>query len=113
MLSNLFDESGFEVQVASNGAAGLRLAARLRPEVVVVGDSLPELSPEQLIAELKPPRGGWGTRVVRVRDLLRWEAPPSHAPQLATTLRNDNVPALGDGGTGPHRRHNTSVTREL
>jgi CheY-like chemotaxis protein len=72
-LSHLMDESGFEVQLASNGGTGLRLAAQLRPELVIVGDRLPELSAEQLMSELEA-RRGWGTRVVRVCDLLRQEA---------------------------------------
>lgn len=68
-LSKLFQDMGFAVRLASNGASGLRLATHLKPDVVVVGDSLPELSPEQLVADLGTPRVGFGTRVVRTRDL--------------------------------------------
>ena len=112
MLSNLFDESGFEVQFASNGAAGLRLAARLRPELVVVGDWLPELSPEQLIAELEALRAARGTRVVRARDLLRWEAHPAcHTSRVATPVGDDDVrvPAVRHANWG--RRGSMSPTR--
>jgi CheY-like chemotaxis protein len=71
VLANLLQGIGFEVLLASNGGAGLRLAARLRPELVIVGDSLPELPPEQLIAELESRPADRGARVVRAHDLLR------------------------------------------
>ena len=92
-LATLFEESGFEVQFASNGAAGLRLAARLRPELVVVGDSLPELSPEQLIAELEARRAVWGTRVVHARDLRPERHQPYHTSQLAASVCDDEAAA--------------------
>ncbi|HEY1296885.1 MAG TPA: response regulator [Chloroflexota bacterium] len=93
MLANLFDKSGFEVRCASNGAAGLRLAMRLGPELVIVGDSLPELSAEHLIAELEGGHGVWATRVVLVRDLMQREtyqpghtSGPSHPKSIATPI---------------------------
>jgi DNA-binding response OmpR family regulator len=94
MLASSFQRSGFEVRCASNGAAGLRLAMRLGPELVIVGDSLPELSPEHLIAELDARRGVWATRVVRARDLLQREThQPGHTSGRATYVVDD-VPVL-------------------
>jgi CheY-like chemotaxis protein len=113
LLGNLLEESGFDVQFASNGATGLRLAARLRPELVVVGASLPELSPQQLIAALESRRVVWGTRVVHVRDLLRRESDqPLHTSRLAVEAGDDEAPAPPVRRTSSGRRR-TSVTRQL
>lgn len=44
---------GFAVTTASNGYAGLRLAADLRPNLVVLGSGLPELTGPQVVTELR------------------------------------------------------------
>lgn len=113
VLANVFGKSGFEVHFASNGAAGLRLAARLTPDLVVVGDSLPELPPEQLIIELEIRRAVTRTRVVRTRDLLQRE---SHRRcsivHTATTAGDRDICLMAGARPSPERRHNTRITRE-
>ena len=78
-LSSLLKESGFEVQLASNGG---RTTACRQSEARVGhrGGQTSGLSAEQLVAELEAWRSVWGTRVLRVRDLLSPEALPLGRP---------------------------------
>jgi hypothetical protein len=76
------------VAAASNGVAALRLVTEVRPNVVVLGAALPELSGELVAAELMALRHLSGLQVVLASDLL------SHA--LATALQTSREPRLRD-----------------
>src|SRR5689334_20989097 len=52
MLALLLEDLGFDVATASNGLTGLRQALEWRPDLVVVGRALPELSRDALAHEL-------------------------------------------------------------
>lgn len=69
-LISLFEEIGYVVAAASNGIAALRLFAEVRPNVVVLGAALPELSGELVAAELMALRDLSGLQVVLASNLL-------------------------------------------
>lgn len=69
-LTSLFEEIGFAVTTASNGYAGLRRAIDLRPNVVVLGNALPELSSAQVADELRNLRDPSGMQVILTSSLL-------------------------------------------
>src|SRR6516225_12119683 len=69
-LTSLFEELGFAVITASNGFAGLRRAIYVRPNVVLLGDGLPELASAQLAAELRELEHPCGMQVILTSNLL-------------------------------------------
>ena len=58
MVALLLEDLGFDVATASNGFTGLRHALEWRPELVVVGRVLPELSRDALARELEQQAAG-------------------------------------------------------
>jgi hypothetical protein len=69
-IATLVEEVGYTVTTASNGYSGLRLALVIRPSLVVLGRALPELSAEELCAELRRATAGSGTLIIDDRTLL-------------------------------------------
>jgi len=53
LLSELLSEEGFDVNQASNGFSGLRMAAETRPRVILLDLVLPEVSGMDVMRELR------------------------------------------------------------
>jgi DNA-binding response OmpR family regulator len=51
-LGTRLEQSGFGVRYASNGFSGLRLAQSTLPDIVVLGEHLPDLSAHDLQSDL-------------------------------------------------------------
>jgi two-component system phosphate regulon response regulator PhoB len=53
VLSSLFRKEGYEVQVAKNGAAGLKVARKLKPDLVISDVMLPLMNGHEMIRLLR------------------------------------------------------------
>jgi CheY-like chemotaxis protein len=110
-LISLFEEIGYAVASASNGITGLRLANEVRPNLVVLGTALPELSIELLAAELRALRHVTEMQVILTSDLLRHVL--RKLPQSPRESRSrDQLGAYACASkrrlSAPHRRAATS-----
>jgi CheY-like chemotaxis protein len=63
MLTGLLEPLGFRVETAGDGTAGLALAARVRPDLVLLDVSLPGMSGWEIAQSLRR-RHGLGIRIV-------------------------------------------------
>ena len=82
-LASLFEELGFAVITATNGFAGLRRAIDLRPNIVLLGNGLPELATAHVAAELRRLGRPCGMQVILTSNLLTFDArrlPEKSAP---------------------------------
>jgi CheY-like chemotaxis protein len=66
--SDTLSEAGFAVEQASNGMAALRVAAADPPQIVLIGQDLPEVTPEEVVHTLRRDPRLRHTAVLQVRD---------------------------------------------
>ena len=73
VLADVLAGAGFGVAEASNGMTALRLAAQMRPDVVVLGTALPELAAHDVRTALRadPETRRIGVFVLRERTAAR------------------------------------------
>jgi CheY-like chemotaxis protein len=112
-LINLFEEIGYIAASASNGITGLRLANELRPNLVVLGTALPELSAELVAAELSALRGLPAMEVILTSELLRHvlrKPPQSSRESRSRDQLGGYACASKRRLSAPHRRVATSST---
>ena len=81
-VAALLEEIGWAVATASNGSTGLRVALALRPRLIVIGGTLPELTPEAMLRELRPRLGATGLQVFSTDALLSGTAPASPSRRI-------------------------------
>jgi CheY-like chemotaxis protein len=74
-LRVLFEQAGCDVICASNGVGGLRRAVELRPRLIVLGASLPELSTGELADELTAVHRFFKSQIVTVSDVFSGTLP--------------------------------------
>lgn len=69
-----FSSNNFEVSTAPNGRAGLELCERMRPDIVLLDMLMPEMSGQEMLAELRKTDWGKKTLVVALTNLSQREA---------------------------------------
>lgn len=59
-----FEAEGFDVETAANGRLGLELAEKMRPDMILLDLMMPEMTGEQMLAELR--KKVWGKDIMVV-----------------------------------------------
>jgi CheY-like chemotaxis protein len=98
-LAAALGESGYTVVEASNGASGLRLAESHQPQVIVLGNSLPEMRTEVVIDRLRDSRATRDIPVLRLAG--RQSDEHEHRSQTALLGQVEQITARQDRSTLP------------
>lgn len=72
-----FEAEGYEVGVAGNGREGLALIEKLKPDVALVDLMMPEMTGDEMLAELRKTDHGKKIRVIILTNVSRDEASKS------------------------------------
>ncbi len=72
-----FEAEGFEVEVAENGKLGLALCEQFKPDIVLLDLMMPEMTGDQMLAEMRKTDWGKNTKVIILTNMGESEAPPS------------------------------------
>lgn len=72
-----FEAEGYEVQTADNGRLGLELAEAFNPDVILLDLMMPEMTGDQMLAELRKKAWGKDTTVIILTNMGEEEAPKS------------------------------------
>jgi DNA-binding response OmpR family regulator len=69
-----FEAEGYQVGVAGNGREGLDLIEKLKPDVALVDLMMPEMTGDEMLAELRKTDHGKKIRVIILTNVSRDEA---------------------------------------
>lgn len=71
------EKEGYKVRSAYNGAQGLELAEKMKPDLILLDLRMPVMSGDEMLAKLRAK--GWGSsiRVVILTNISKAEAPSS------------------------------------
>ena len=72
-----FESEGFEVGVAENGKLGLTLCEQFSPDIVLLDLMMPEMTGDQMLAEMRKKDWGKKTKVIILTNMGETEAPAS------------------------------------
>jgi DNA-binding response OmpR family regulator len=72
-----FEGEGFDVQTAENGKLGLELAENMKPEVILLDLMMPEMTGDQMLAELRKKSWGKDIKVIILTNMGEQEIPDS------------------------------------
>lgn len=78
-----FEAEGYDVQTADNGKLGLELAEAFKPDIILLDLMMPEMTGDQMLAELRKKPWGKDITVIVLTNMGEEEAPK--------TLRELNV----------------------
>lgn len=78
-----FETEGYAVQTADNGKLGLELAEEFKPDIILLDLMMPEMTGDQMLAELRKKSWGKDITVIILTNMGEEEAPKS--------LKNLNV----------------------
>lgn len=70
-----FETEGFEVQTAENGKLGLELVEQFKPDIILLDLMMPEMTGDQMLAELRKKPWGKEVRVIILTNMGEEEAP--------------------------------------
>lgn len=72
-----FETEGYEVQTADNGKLGLELAEEFKPDIILLDLMMPEMTGDQMLAELRKKSWGKDITVIILTNMGEEEAPKS------------------------------------
>ena len=72
-----FESEGYEVQTADNGKLGLELVEVFKPNIVLLDLMMPEMTGDQMLAELRKKPWGKDITVIILTNMGEEEAPKS------------------------------------
>ncbi|MDB5187052.1 MAG: hypothetical protein JWM07_524 [Candidatus Saccharibacteria bacterium] len=72
-----FEADGFEVQLADNGKRGVALVESFQPDLILMDLSMPEMSGDEALAEIRSHDWGKTIPVIILTNLGEEEAPKS------------------------------------
>lgn len=70
-----FETEGFDVQTADNGKLGLELVEAFHPDIILLDLMMPEMSGDEMLAELRKKPWGKEVKVIILTNLGEEEAP--------------------------------------
>lgn len=70
-----FETEGYEVQTAENGKLGLELVEQFQPDIILLDLMMPEMTGDQMLAELRKKSWGKEVRVIILTNMGEEEAP--------------------------------------
>ena len=72
-----FEAEGYQVQTAENGKLGLELAETMKPDIILLDLMMPEMTGDEMLAELRKKPWGKDITVIILTNLGEEEAPKS------------------------------------
>lgn len=72
-----FESEGYQVQTADNGKLGLELAEEFKPDIILLDLMMPEMTGDQMLAELRKKTWGKDVVVIILTNMGEEEAPKS------------------------------------
>lgn len=89
-----FEAEGFTVETAENGQLGLELAESMRPDIILLDLMMPEMSGDEMLAELRKTDWGKKVKVIILTNMGEQEIPDSvHALGVSgVILKADMTP---------------------
>lgn len=72
-----FEAENYEVETAENGKLGLELIENMRPDVVLLDLMMPEMTGDEMLAELRKKPWGKNIKVVILTNMGEQEVPDS------------------------------------
>lgn len=70
-----FENEGFEVETAENGALGLELAEKMRPDIILLDLMMPVMPGEEMLAQLRKTDWGKSIKVIILTNRGEQEIP--------------------------------------
>jgi len=70
-----FEAEGYEVETAENGKVGLELAEAFKPDIILLDLMMPEMTGDEMLAELRKKPWGKTVTVIILTNLGEEEAP--------------------------------------
>lgn len=89
-----FEAEGFTVETAENGKLGLELAEAMKPDIILLDLMMPEMTGDQMLAELRKKSWGKDIKVIILTNMGEQEI-PAEVKQLgvsAVILKADMTP---------------------
>lgn len=71
-----FEAENYEVETAENGKLGLELAEKMRPDIILLDLMMPEMTGDEMLAEVRKTDWGKDTKVIILTNMGEQEAPP-------------------------------------
>lgn len=71
-----FENEGFDVQLASNGAAGIELVKSFQPDIALLDLQMPEVNGLEALKEIRKHSWGSNVPVIILTNLSSEESPP-------------------------------------
>lgn len=72
-----FEAEGYAVETAENGKLGLALAENMKPDIILLDLMMPEMTGDQMLAELRKKSWGQKIKVVILTNMGEQEIPES------------------------------------
>jgi DNA-binding response OmpR family regulator len=70
-----FEADGYEVETAENGRLGLELAAKMRPDIILLDLMMPEMNGDEMLADLRKKPWGKNIKVIILTNMGEQEVP--------------------------------------
>jgi len=72
-----FEAEGFQVETAENGALGLKLAEKFKPDIILLDLMMPEMTGDEMLAKLRATSWGKSIKVIILTNMGEQEIPAS------------------------------------
>jgi DNA-binding response OmpR family regulator len=72
-----FEAENYEVETAENGKLGLQLVESFKPDIILLDLMMPEMSGDQMLAEMRQTAWGKDIKVVILTNRGEQEIPPA------------------------------------
>jgi DNA-binding response OmpR family regulator len=70
-----FEAEGYEVETANNGKLGLELAAKMKPDIILLDLMMPEMSGDEMLTQMRKATWGKDIKVIILTNTGEQEAP--------------------------------------